>query len=435
VSAASPVTSRPLDPTEVYYEVVDRMWPMNALGVIELAGDYSPEQVDEAWAAVTAAVPIVGARVVRTSPREAHFDFSTSVLAPVALHDDFLSMLADVSDAHVSLAGPLVRCAMSPGSAGGTGFALTAHHSALDGRPMAQLLFLLARVLVDGADISAHPLCSPTQGLGSFTLPERDWTGRRSEMVAVARQIRDEEGFVGNGEAPDWYDRSLDGDRDLAYRLFDLTPEEGQGLIRWSKANGATVHGALTVATLKTMGHLTPGAKRMPLSTTVDLRVRAAAPAVDVVGQSAAVVSASFDVTEDPGLLARHVSEDIRRRVDRCEPELFFALSGVEKLPVGEATDKVVRRWMESATPAPNLSNLGVVVGEAPDSVRRVCVGLAPTPNQVFFVAATTFRGRTTFILSFDRNRVAIDPDVFTETLRGELAALIEEAPPAVPQP
>ena len=42
-TAASPadppaVTTRPLDPTEVYYEVVDRLWPMNALGVIELDG-------------------------------------------------------------------------------------------------------------------------------------------------------------------------------------------------------------------------------------------------------------------------------------------------------------------------------------------------------------------------------------------------------------
>ncbi|MEZ0579761.1 hypothetical protein [Nocardioides sp. MH1] len=427
------MSTRPLDPTEVYYEVVDRMWPMNALGVIELTAEHTPAEVDAAWARVTTAVPIVGARVVRTSPREAHFDFASSVVAPVAVHAELLEMLAAVSGTHVSLDGPLVRCAMSPGSAGGTGLALTAHHSALDGRPMAQLLFLLARAL-DGDTLSG-PLCAPTSGLGAFTLPERDWTGRRQEMVAVAREIRDEEGFVGNGEVPDWYSRTLDGPRDLAYTLFDLSPEEGQALIRWSKSQGATVHGALTVATLKTMSALTPGAARMPLSTTVDLRVRAREGAVDAVGQSAAVVSASFDVREDPGLLARHVSEDIRRRVDRCEPELFFALSGVEKLPVGEATDKVVRRWMESATPAPNLSNLGVVTGEAPATVRRVCVGLAPTPNQVFFIAATTFRGKTTFILSFDRNRVSIDPQVFTDTLRGELAALIEEAPPAVTQP
>ena len=53
-----------------------------------------------------------------------------------------------------------------------------------------------------------------------------------------------------------------------------------------------------------------------------------------------------------------------------------------------------------------------------------MCVGLAPTPNQVLFVAATTFRGQITFILSFDRNRLTIEPELFTDTLRAEVAAL-----------
>jgi hypothetical protein len=418
------VTTRPLDPTEIYYEVVDRLWPMNALGFIELDGTYDRAQVDAAWATLTEQVPVVGARVVRTGPRAAHFDFDSRISRPVTAYDDVPTMLATVSDTRIDLDGPLVRCATSPGSDGGTALAITAHHVALDGRPMAQLLLLLARVLVDDVDVSGHPLTSPTEPLGRFMLPERDWGTRRSEMLAMARTIRDEEGYVGNGAVPDWYDRALERDRALAFTLFDLTPEEGQALIAWSKANGATVHGALTAAVLKAFARLAPELNRVPLSTTVDLRVRAAAPAVDVVGQSAAVVSASFDATTEPGALARQVNDELRRRIDRGEPELFFALSGVEKMPVGEVTDKVVRRWMEAGTPAANLSNLGVVTGDAPASVRRMCVGLAPTPNQVLFVAATTFRGQITFILSFDRNRLTIEPAVFTNTLRAEVAAL-----------
>jgi hypothetical protein len=418
------VTTRPLDPTEIYYEVVDRLWPMNALGFIELDGSYDRAQVDAAWAILTEQVPVVGARVVRTGPRVAHFDFDSRISRPVTAYDDVPTMLATVSDARIDLDGPLVHCATSPGSDGGTAVAITAHHVALDGRPMAQLLFLLARVLVEGLDVSGHPLTSPTEPLGRFMLPERDWGTRRSEMLSMARTIRDEEGYVGNGDVPDWYDRALDRDRALAFTLFDLAPEEGQALIAWSKANGATVHGALTAAVLKAFARLAPELNRVPLSTTVDLRVRATAPAVDVVGQSAAVVSASFDATTEPGALARQVNDDLRRRIDRAEPELFFALSGVDKMPVGEATDKVVRRWMAAGTPAANLSNLGVVTGDAPASVRRLCVGLAPTPNQVLFVAVTTFRGRVTFILSFDRNRVSIEPQVFTDTLRAEVAAL-----------
>ena len=76
---------------------------------------------------------------------------------------------------------------------------------------------------------------------------------------------------------PEWYDPALDRDRDLAYTIFDLTAEESQALIAWSKSNGATVHGAVTAVVLKTIARLAPGMKRVPLSTTVDLRVRAAA--------------------------------------------------------------------------------------------------------------------------------------------------------------
>lgn len=418
------MTTRPLDPTEVYYEVVDRLWPMNALGVIELAGSYDVEQVTAAWATITEQVPIVGARVVRDGPREAHFDFGTRLPRPASPYDEMLDMLADVSDIRIDLTGPLVHCATAPTADGGTAIAVTAHHVALDGRPMAQLLFLLARVLVDGDDISGHPLTLPTEPLSKYTLPERDWSLRRSEMLATAREIRGEEHYVGNGGVPDWYDRALDRDRDVVYTIFDLETEQARALIDWSKANGATVHGALTVAVLKAIAHLAPELDRVPLSTTVDLRVRAASPAVDVVGQSAAVVSASFDAGVDSGALAREVSADIKRRVDRGEPELFFALSGVDKLPVGDVTDKVVRRWMETATPAANLSNLGVVTGEAPESVTRMCVSLAPTPNQVLFVTATTFRGRVTLINSFDRNRLSISPELFTEALRAEVAGL-----------
>ncbi|WP_183094337.1 phthiocerol/phthiodiolone dimycocerosyl transferase family protein [Nocardioides stalactiti] len=423
------MTSRPLDPTEIYYEVVDRLWPMNALGFIEVAGDHDPAQVHQAWARLTAQVPVIGARVVRGGPREAEIDFAPHLLGDVTPYPDQWTMLAAVGDERIDLDGPLVRCATAPASAGGTAIAVTAHHVALDGRPMAQLLLLLSRVLVDGDDVSGHPLTAPTEGLGTYALPERDWGTRRTQMLATAREVRDEDGYVGNGGVPGWYDRALEKPRDLAFTIFDLEIDEASALLAWAKANGATVHGALTAIVLKAMSRLAPELERIPLSTTVDLRVRAAEPAVDAVGQSAAVVSASFDPTQETGALAREASADIRRRVDRGEPELFFALSGVDKLPVGETTDKVVRRWMETGTPAANLSNLGIVTADAPASVRRMCVSLAPTPNQVLFVTATTFRGRVTLIQSFDRNRLSITPEQFTEILRAEVAALTEEAP------
>lgn len=418
------MTTRPLDPTEVYYEVVDRLWPMNSLCFVTLDATVDRAQVERAWATIVEKVPVVGARIVRTDPRSAHLDFSAGLTGPVAQFTDVPAMLVDLLGTRIDPTGPLARCGLAPGPEGGTTLAIAVAHAALDGRPLAQLVLLLARVLVDGDDISEHPLTLPTEPLSRFALPERDWSHRRAEMLMTARSMREEDGYVGHGSVPDWYLTDADHDRTLACTVFTLTPDESQALIRWSKSSGATVHGALSVAMLRTLARLTPGAARLPLSTVVDLRVRAAAPAVDLVGQAAAVVSASFDVTTESAALARHVTEDIGRRVDRGEPELFFALSGVERLPVGEATDKVVRQWMTSGTPTANFSNLGVVTGDAPDNVRGVGAILAPTPNQVVFVATTTFRGYVTFALCFDRNRLSIDPAVFTDTLHAEVAEL-----------
>ena len=47
-----------------------------------------------------------------------------------------------------------------------------------------------------------------------------------------------------------------------------------------------------------------------------------------------------------------------------------------------------------------------------------------PAGDSVLFVTTTTFRGRITFINSFDRNRLSISPEAFTAALRDEVAAL-----------
>jgi hypothetical protein len=418
------VTTRPLDPAEIYYEVVDRLWPMNSLLFVTVTDTFDRAQVEQAWSKLVEQVPTLGARVVRTDPRTASIDFSAGLTGSVTEFTDVPSMLVDLLGTRLHLAGPLARCGLAPGLDGGTTFAIAASHAALDGRSLAQVVLLMARVLVDGANISGHPLTQPTEPLSRFALPERDWSTRRSEMLATARSIRDEAEFAGNGSVPGWYRTDAGDDRDLACAVFTLTPDESRSLIGWSKTSGATVHGALSVAMLRTLARLSPGSTRFPLSTVVDLRVRADPAAIDVVGQAAAVVAGSFDATTEAAELARQVTRDIGRRVERGEPELFFALSGVERLPVGETTDKIVRQWMAASTPAANFSNLGVVTGEAPDNVRGVGAILAPTPNQVVFVATTTFRGHVTFALCFDRNRLSIEPSEFTDALRAEVAAL-----------
>lgn len=418
------MTSRSLDPSEIYYEVVDRSWSMNSLGYVELAESYDIDRITAAWAELSDRIPVMRARLERTGPRDARFVFDTDLPpGPVRPRDSLPAALAAESEDRFDPGEPQVRCSVVEG-ADSTVIVLCAHHVALDGRPLAQLTLLLARLLVDGEPVGDHPLTAPTDPLGHFTLPERDWGTRRAEMLTLAREIRQEEDYVGHGEPPPWHDASLDRDRDTCFTVLDLTTEESRQLMGWAKGNGATVHGAITVGILHAVARLAPELTRIPFSTTVDLRARSAPGAGDHVGQAAAVVMSAFDVTQDAAALARQASADVRRRVERGEAEMFFALSGVEKLPVGEASDQVVRRWMEAATPTVNLSNVGMVTGEAPATVRRLGMALAPTPNQVVFVAATTFRGRANFTVAVDRNRLDIEPEAFARTLHACLTDL-----------
>jgi hypothetical protein len=290
---------------------------------------------------------------------------------------------------------------------------------------------LLAKVLMDQADVADHPLAEPTLALHQAGGARQGEENRLADTVATARQVRDEDGFVGAAGAFEWHDTQLDSPRDIGFALFDLTEGETKGLIRWSRSQEATVHGALSAAVLRAAATVPPGLARVGLSTSVDLRSRFGSPERGSVGQAAGVISASYETAGTSGATARQISSDIRRRFDRGEGELLYALSGAGRFPVDHTADRVIRRWTEQATPTIFVSNLGVVRGPAPPALRRLTTGLAPTPNQVAYIAATTFRGMLNLSVGYDRNRLKTDPDSFASAVHShvlELARTGEQA-------
>ena len=417
------MTTRELGASEVYYEVVDRLWPMNALCAMELDEPIGLDRVDRAWTALAAQVPVVGARIERTDGRTAHFDFGAQVpVPPPTRYDDLPTALATESTIRFDLAaGPLVRCAVV---GDGTAVLVVAHHTLLDGRGLAQLAFVFAGVLADETAPIDHPLTGGTVALEPYVAPAHSWTGRRTEMLALARQVRDEDGFVGKAAPPPWHDPAPEAERAPGFITFGLTAEESRRVLDWSRSIGATVQGALSAAFLDTLAELAPGAERVGLSTIVDLRAHCEPPADTFIGQAAALMEASYPLGGDPAEAARSVSASVRQRFDRGEAELFLALSGVDRLSVGEASDKTVHRWISGATPSATISNLGLLSGTAPDSLTQVTFALAPTPNQAIFVAASTYRGRMSFSVSFDRNRLSVAPEAFVELYRRHLDTL-----------
>jgi hypothetical protein len=417
--------TRELDPSEIYYELIDHAWPMNALCVAEFDEAFSADQVEHAWNRLAEQVPIIGARVERTSGREAHMVFGTPRgTLSIARHDDVPSAWAHESRMPFDVAaGPMVRCALVEQDSGAS-VVFVSHHSALDGRSIVELAMLFAGVMIDQADVTDHPLAEPTLALHLADTGRSAGEHRLSDSVATARQMRDEDGFVGAAGTVAWHHVQLDSPRDVGFSLFDLTEDETSGLISWARSQQATVHGALSAAVLRAAVTVTPGLNRVGLSASVDLRSRFDAPKRGSIGQAAGVIAASYEATGASGAMARLVSSDIRRRFDRGEGELLYALSGAGRFPVDHTADRVIKRWTGQATPTFFLGNVGVVTGPAPRALQRITPGLAPIPNQVAYVAASTFRNRLGLSVGYDRNRLTIDPDGFAAAVHSQVLEL-----------
>lgn len=418
-------TQRPLDPAETYFELVSRTWPMNSLCSIELNEVFTTEQVEGAWNRLASQVPIIGAHVERTSGHDAHMVFgSPREVLRIANYDDPATAFAGESQKVFELdSGPLARVALVQGSAGST-LLFSSHHSAMDGRSIAELALLFADLLVNDAEVRGNSLSLPTGRLQGDGIERSTGARHLADAVATAREMRGEDGYVAAASPIDWHDPLLDSPRDIAFDLFRLTEAETAGVVRWARSQQATVHGALSAAILRAATTVSPDLARVGLSTSVDLRSRFDSLGPEPIGQAAGVISASYETAGTTGAVARTISADIRRRFDRGEGELLFSLSGAGRFPVDDTADRVVRRWTEQSTPTLFLGNIGVVDVPAPDAVQRVFVGLAPIPSQVAYVAAATFRNRLSLSVGYDRNRLTIDPDEFASTIHEQVLEL-----------
>ncbi|UMG91127.1 FkbM family methyltransferase [Nocardioides sp. TF02-7] len=224
------------------------------------------------------------------------------------------------------------------------------HHALVDGRGIAQVGLLLGDILA-GREPAEHPLFAPTVSQEDVLAATADPRQRRRELLALARTVRDEEEYAGNADRLPWHRPAVDGPRDVEFHLLRLDRDATAGLLAHARANGTTVHGLLAAAALGTCAELSPGVRRLAVSTPVDLKgPHGIGPEVPV-GQAAGLIAGSYDVTVPELELARAVTGDIRRRVARGEGDLAYALSGAERLVVGPQSDAAVARWTADAPP------------------------------------------------------------------------------------
>lgn len=389
--------------------MLDQLWPANVVCVAELDTVFSPEEVDTAWQQLCSVSPIARARVA-DSDGQPFLVEEPAVVGDFLIRDgSFESVVAEEQRVRFDLAaGPLVRCRYVTAD-GRSALLVTGHHTVLDGRGCYVLLQRLAGVLAGTAPPQPRRL---PPGLQDRIRPGLRWPQDRSVAIGLVREMAEQRRAAGTvdevlgpaGEA---------SERLLHVSLHRLDETETSALVARAKAVGATGYGVIAAAWLQATHDLfTDGrpAHHLSLTTPADMQARLDPPVpADVPGMFASLISTSHVVGEASlDAVAKEVSTTVQAAVDRGEGELFFALARPGPLDGHGAA------WLRSALAATPqsvaVSNTGrLAEGADSEWVRSVWFSFAPTPNQVVFVSATTYRGRLTMAACVDHARVPID--------------------------
>jgi hypothetical protein len=398
---------RPLDVAGQYYAVLDLLWPANVVCVAELDTAFAADEVDAAWAQVRTANPIVKSRLAQLGIGPPVLVDHPGVACDFRYCEGSLeTVLADEQRIRFDVAaGPLVRCRYLVAD-GSSALLVTGHHAVLDARGGFVLLQQIIGVLASGAVPQPRELPS---GLNDRVRPGLRWPKDRRVVLDQLREISERRQGAGPTDVllPTAADIS---DRRLSVTKHRLDETATSSLLARAKAIGATGYGMIAAAWLHATHELFADDRathHLALTTPADLRPRLvpAVPADEpgmyatLIGTSHVVGSALHDE------LAAEVSAVVQAAVDRGEGELFFALA--RPGPLDQTGAEMLRGAIAAAPQAIAVSNTGrLPEGTDPEWVRSVWFSFAPSPNQLAFVAATTYRGRLTMAVCTDHVRL-----------------------------
>jgi hypothetical protein len=408
----SALDSRPLDPAERYFFLLDRLWPMNIVAIAELDTTPDEARVRAAWEAVAAGVPLARSRIRGGPGLELMLESSEDVPLDVGLAAGpwEVAVKREQEIPFAASVGPLMRVRYIAGTDGEAALALVVHHAVADARSALWLLQELIREVAGDASSSAPAKGLPLP-LHDTVVPAHRWAENRQGMVRLLRDLREERDRSDPPSRVPWHARAVDG-RDPQLDHICFSRAETAEIVDKTRGVGATVNGALSAAWLLAVAALLDGDHVDPtvaLATPADLRTRLVPPVttrepgmyITLLTTTHRVHTGAFVET------ARAISEEIRSRLARGEGELFYALTRPGAVPPDEQGLARFRQLIDTAPQAIAVSNAGIVddTGD-PKWVRSLSFVLAPTPNQVAFAAATTYRGRLVVNLATDSLRV-----------------------------
>ncbi|MBV6726209.1 phthiocerol/phthiodiolone dimycocerosyl transferase family protein [Nocardioides daeguensis] len=395
---------RPMTVAEKYYTFLDQAWPSTAMISADLDRCFDPDEVDRVWqefrtrrvlarAAATEDLTIADVGIDQDT-------FRSDVLPSAAWDRAF----EEEGDTPCDLGVPLRCHYLSSPEEGRSRVIFNGHHAVIDGRIGITELQWFVRLL-DGQDVPEQQLLSEP----AVPAQPHAWQQSRTAMIDLLRELKARNAAYGAPQPAAWPDSSVP--RRSWLRQVEIGPETSARVVADGRAHGANPFANVVSALLASTARvLCGGDATLQLAAPADLGTPPSDPN-QAPAMAIAVLAHPFEVAvDDRWSLAGQVKAAVVEALERGEGDLFFHLARLENvsdLAVGR--DRIAAA-LSAGPPSVVVSNMGVVdPGTDPDWLRSVHGQLVAAPNQVVFLALTSYRGRLVHTFATDDNRVAPD--------------------------
>jgi hypothetical protein len=402
---------------EKYYTFLDQAWPSTAMISADLDRCFDPDEVHRAWQEFRAR------RVLARSAATADLTIADVGLDQEVFRADVLPTaewdraFEEEGDTPCDLGVPLRCHYLASPDEGRSRVILNGHHAVIDGRIGITELQWFVRLL-DGQDVPEQQLLSDPP------VPARRhaWQESRTAMIDLLRELKTRNAAYGAPQPADWPDSSVP--RRSWLRQVEIGPETSARVVAEGRAHGANPFANVVSALLASTARvLCGGDATLQLAAPADLGTPPSDPN-QAPAMAIAVLAHPFEVAvDDRWPLAGQVKAAVVDALARGEGDLFFHLARLENVTdLATGRDRVAAA-LSAGPPSVVISNMGIVdAGSDPEWLRSLHGQLVAAPNQVVFLALTSYRGRLMHTFATDDNRLAPDQ---REALVGEYLALI----------
>jgi hypothetical protein len=405
--------ARPLSPAEATLWRLDRASPVGFTTIARVTGRLDEAALRAGLAAAQARHPLLRVRIEAVGIGGARFVPGAGEI-PLRCEDGPADGWAAVAEREVNTSVPWARAPLARavwlrhGPEDGT-LLVTLHHSVGDGKSG---VFVVRDVLAGAVGLplgEARPFHGPVEARIALRGARLWWVAARTlgrELWRMARHGRPRPLVLDTPGPP--------SGRRYRVRGLGLDPDATARLTERARAEGTTVHGALSAALLQAVATVQGGPATMGCGSAVDIRRHVVPPLADEVLFAVSAANVTVRVSPDGDLwaLARAIRADLLADVERGGPlALHHAIHVVLRLADRGRLDPdrfaaLAHRANISTTGVTNLGRLDVPERYGPLTARTMHFVVGPSALADLVTTSTSFAGRLAW------NFVAATPQI-----------------------